>query len=125
MNFSNIFKGLSKEEKLYIEQLFEDFDEDSQTKFLIKYKLKRKNPYIYLLLCLLGFLGFAGLHRFYARKYISGVCQFCTIGYFFVGTLIDTMTFINKTSEANIELSEQLAFELRESIYQRRIHIME
>lgn len=125
MNILSIFKGLSKDEKMYVEQLISDLDSDSQTKFLIKYKLKRINPYIYLLLCLLGFVGFAGMHRFYARMYGTGLLQFCTLGYCFVGTLTDAMTFIGKTSEANINLSEQLAFELKDSIFKQNTSITE
>jgi len=118
MDTTHIFKGLSVEEKLYIEQLISDFGEEERTLFLIKYKIKRRNPYLYLILSLCGFVCLGGFHRFYAKQYLMGVLQFCTVGFCFVGTLIDAMSFMKQTTEANIAISERLAFEIRNQIYQ-------
>ena len=118
MEALNILKGLSSEEKLYIQQLISDFGEEERTLFLVKYKIKRRNPFLYLGLSMLGFVCLGGCHRFYAKQYLMGILQFCTLGFFFVGTLIDAMSFMKRTSEANIAISEQLAFEIRDRIYQ-------
>ncbi|MEI6805871.1 MAG: TM2 domain-containing protein [Myxococcaceae bacterium] len=40
-------------------------------------------------LCLVSFLGPAGLHRFYLGKPVSGVLYFCTWGFAGLGTLFD------------------------------------
>lgn len=55
-------------------------------------KYKQTNPIIELLLCI--FLGFFGVHRFYAGKTKSGVLYLFTIGLFGAGWLIDTVLII-------------------------------
>lgn len=58
----------------------------------ILYSKKRK--YIALFLCCLGFIGIAGLHRFYTRKKLLGILYLLTLGYLFVGTIMDLMSII-------------------------------
>ena len=41
------------------------------------------------MLCCLGFIGLAGLHRFYAGKILSGLLYFFTLGFYGIGTVID------------------------------------
>ena len=50
-----------------------------------------------LLLCLLGFVGFAGIHRFYVGRWVGGALFFLTGGYFGVGTVIDLFKIFRNT----------------------------
>ncbi len=50
---------------------------------------------------LLTFLGVFGAHRFYMRKYVSGVIYLCTGGLLFMGVLYDYWTLNNQISEQN------------------------
>ena len=55
-------------------------------------KIERKpkfNKTTTLLLSILGFIGFAGIHRFYVGKAGTGVLWFLTLGLFGIGTIID------------------------------------
>lgn len=48
-----------------------------------------KDKQVAYLLWILSFFGFAGLHRFYCRRYITAFIWFFTLGLFFIGTIID------------------------------------
>lgn len=54
----------------------------------------RKKKIVALILCLLGFVGIAGLHRMYVGRAGSGVFHLLTCGLCFVGTVIDTISIL-------------------------------
>ncbi len=55
----------------------------------------RKSKMITLILCLIGFLGIAGLHRMYVGKVGSGVLHFFTGGICVIGTVIDLIAILS------------------------------
>ncbi len=42
-------------------------------------------------LCCLGYIGLGGMHYFYVGKIGKGLLYFCTVGFFFIGTVKDTI----------------------------------
>lgn len=50
---------------------------------------------------LLTFLGIFGLHRFYMRKWITGILYLCTGGFFLLGVLYDYWTLNSQMDEYN------------------------
>jgi TM2 domain-containing membrane protein YozV len=55
----------------------------------------------YLLWCLV-FLGFAGIHRFYAGKWVTGLIWLLTGGLFLFGQVIDLILIPGMIREANL-----------------------
>lgn len=55
----------------------------------------RKSKMTALILCLLGFIGFAGIHRMYVGKVGSGVLWFLTSGICVIGTIIDLISILS------------------------------
>lgn len=55
----------------------------------------RKSKMVALILCLIGFLGFGGLHRMYVGKVGSGVLYFLTGGVCLIGTIIDLISILS------------------------------
>ncbi|MBR0278149.1 MAG: TM2 domain-containing protein [Clostridia bacterium] len=54
----------------------------------------RKSKTVALILCIIGFFGFGGLHRMYVGKVGSGVLHFLTYGLCVIGTIIDLISII-------------------------------
>lgn len=50
---------------------------------------------------LLGFLGFFGVHRFYLKKYLTGIIYLFTGGLFGIGWLYDLWTLNQQIDEAS------------------------
>ena len=55
----------------------------------------RKSKTVALILCLIGFFGFAGFHRMYVGKVGSGVLHFLTCGFCAIGTIIDLISILS------------------------------
>ncbi len=60
----------------------------------VGYVGRRKSRMVALILCALGFLGIAGLHRMYVGKVGSGVVHLCTFGWLWIGTIIDFVAIL-------------------------------
>lgn len=66
------------------------------------------------LLWLLSLFGFAGFHRFYAGKPLTGLLWFFTLGLFFVGTFVDLFLIPSMVERANLRSRvSQLEFDAR------------
>ena len=59
--------------------------------------VSRKSKMVALILCSLGFIGLAGFHKMYVGKIGSGILYFFTFGWFFIGTIIDTISILGGT----------------------------
>jgi TM2 domain-containing membrane protein YozV len=87
------------EEMFYIQSIVKDMPDDRAKTFATVYRTRRKEPQLILVLTLLGFIGFAGLHRMLTNQVGLGILYFFTVGLCFIGTIIDLVN------------SEKLAFE--------------
>ncbi len=57
---------------------------------------KKGEKTVKIILCCLGFIGLAGLHRMHAGKWISGIIWLLTGGLLLIGTILDLAILITK-----------------------------
>lgn len=62
-----------------------------------------KSTGVAYLLCILGFFGFAGLHRFYAGRWVTGLIWLFTAGLLLIGTIVDLFLIPGMVRRADAE----------------------
>ncbi len=92
---------VSPEEFTIISNRISGYTNDQITTFCQIYKSKRKDPQLILLTCLLGFVGFAGIHRFLTDQIGMGILYFFTAGLCFIGTIVDLVNHKELALEYN------------------------
>jgi len=95
---------VTPEELITINSRIKDFNEDELAQFCMIYRSKRKDPQLILILCLLGLVGVAGIHRFVIGNIGLGVLYFFTAGLCFVGTIMDAVNYKQLAMEYNAEM---------------------
>ena len=92
---------ITPEELITINSRTQGFSEDEITHFAMIYRSKRKDPQTILLLCLLGLVGVAGVHRFVIGHVGMGILFFFTGGLCLVGTIVDAINHKDLALEYN------------------------
>jgi TM2 domain-containing membrane protein YozV len=96
--------NVTPEELITINSRTKGFSNDELEQFCTIYRSKRKDPQLILILCLLGLVGVAGIHRFVVGSIGMGVLYFFTAGLCFVGTIIDAINHKELTMEYNAKM---------------------
>jgi TM2 domain-containing membrane protein YozV len=68
------------------------------------YRSKRKDAQLILILCLIGRVGIAGIHRFIIGHIGMGILYFFTVGLCFVGTIVDAINYKDLALEYNSKM---------------------
>lgn len=108
MELSKSGSSLPPEERLYIETLTKDMNDNEKIRFLVNYKNMRKNSMTFMLLTLVNIIGLGGLQRFYVRDFLIGLFFFLTLGLFGLGSLYDLLTVKRQILRGNISLADEL-----------------
>lgn len=95
---------VTPEELVTINSRTKELSNDEISQFCIIYRSKRKDGQLILLLCLLGLVGVAGIHRFIIGHIGFGILYFFTAGLCFVGTIVDAVNYKNLTLEYNSKM---------------------
>lgn len=89
------------EELIAVNNVVKNFSDEQIQQFVMIYKSKRKDPQIILITCLLGFVGFAGIHRFLVNEIGMGILYFFTGGLCLIGTIVDLFNHKNIAHDFN------------------------
>jgi len=92
------------EELITINSRTKEFKQDELEQFCIIYGTKRKDPQLILILCLVGLVGVAGIHRFLIGNIGMGILYFFTAGLCLVGTIIDAVNYKQLAMEYNAKM---------------------
>ena len=95
---------VTPEELLAINSHIKNVSDDELSHFCMIYRSKRKDPQTILLLCLLGFVCIAGLHRFVIGHIGMGILYFFTGGLCLVGTIVDAINHKDLALEYNAKM---------------------
>jgi TM2 domain-containing membrane protein YozV len=92
---------LQGDEMIYITGLLKNVDDQTAGRFAAIYRTRRKDPQTILLLSLVGFVGVAGVHRFFLEQIGMGLLFLFTGGICLIGTIIDIINHKNLAFEYN------------------------
>jgi TM2 domain-containing membrane protein YozV len=104
---------LSGEEMVYIQNLIDGYDDDHARSFAGAYRAQRKDPMVILILVLVGFAGFAGIHRFILGQVGMGILYLFTFGLCWIGTIVDLVNYQKLAFEANQKAALAIASTLK------------
>lgn len=93
--------GIQPNELALVQDIMKDMTEAQQQQFLMIYSGKRKDQQTMLILCLVGILGIAGIHRLVSGDVVLGIVYLLTCGFCFIGTIIDAVNIGSLTFEHN------------------------
>ena len=102
--FLKYLYDISPEELITINSRTQGFSDDELTHFCMIYRSKRKDPQTILLLCLLGLVFVAGIHRFVLGHTGMGILYFLTAGLCWIGTIVDAINHKTLTLEYNAQM---------------------
>jgi TM2 domain-containing membrane protein YozV len=100
-------------EYAYINQLLSGMSDEQTVMFATMYRSRRKDPQMILLLTLLGFVFFAGIHRFVVGKIGTGILWFFTGGLLCIGTIVDVINYKKIATEYNQHQAYEVASIMR------------
>jgi TM2 domain-containing membrane protein YozV len=113
-NIFQLLPSLEGEEMSYAQSLINDMTDTQAQQFAMAYSARRKDPTTILILALVGFVGFAGLHRFMLNQIGMGILYFLTGGLCFIGTIIDLVNHRKLAFEYNSTVAQQVALMVKQ-----------
>ena len=93
--------GIQPDELLVIQAVTKDMNDTQRQQFFAFYKGRRKDQQVLMILALIGFFGFAGIHRFVTGDIAMGIIFFITMGFCGIGTIVDLINIKKITSDFN------------------------
>lgn len=107
---ANVLRHLPELEGMelgYIQGILKNMDDEQANLFAQVYRARRKDSQMILILTLLGFFGFAGLHRFILGQIGLGILYLFTLGLCFIGTIVDLVNYKSLAYEYNMKVAHE------------------
>ena len=101
------------EEAIYLDNLFKEFDDEKARRFAGVYRTRRKDPQTILILAIIGFVCFAGIHRMVINQVGMGILYLLTGGLCFIGTIVDLVNHQKLAFEYNQKVANEVAVLVR------------
>jgi TM2 domain-containing membrane protein YozV len=98
----------------YVQSVINDMTDTQAQQFAMAYSARRKDPTTILILALVGFVGFAGLHRFMLNQIGMGILYFLTAGLCVIGTIVDLVNHRKLAFEYNSVVAQQVAMMVKQ-----------
>ncbi len=100
---------LMGDEQVHAAQLMSEMSEEQAMYFANVYRQRRRDETVTLIMALAGFLGVAGVHRFYLGQIGMGLVYFFTYGFCMLGTIIDLFNHKSMTAAFNKAQADDVA----------------
>ncbi len=107
---ANVLKHLPELEGMelgYVQGILKNMNDEQANLFAQVYRARRKDSQMVLILALLGFFGFAGLHRFILGQIGLGILYLLTLGLCWIGTIVDLVNYKSLAYEYNIKVAHE------------------
>ena len=104
------------DEMVFVSGLIKGLDDQNAGRFATLYRARRKDPQTALLLTLLGFIGIAGVHRFFLEQIRMGLLYLFTGGICLIGTIIDIVNYKNLAFEYNQKKASETLVMIKGSV---------
>lgn len=115
-NIFQLLPSLEGEEMTYVQGLINDMTDTQAQQFAMAYSARRKDPTTILILALVGFVGFAGIHRFMLNQIGMGILYFFTAGLCFIGTIVDLVNHRKLAFEYNSVVAQQVSLMIKQTV---------
>jgi len=109
----DVLPELAGEEMVYIQNLVKDMSDEQARTFANVYRTRRKEPQLVLILAVLGFVGFAGIHRMIINQIGMGILYFFTAGLCLIGTIVDLVNHQKLAFEYNQKVANEVLLMIR------------
>jgi TM2 domain-containing membrane protein YozV len=96
-----LLPGIEQEELIWLQELTKNYDADTAQRFLALYQSRRQDPQTILISALIGLVGPAGIHRFLLKQVGMGILYLFTLGFCWIGTIIDAINYRKLAWEFN------------------------
>ncbi len=103
----DVLPELQGEEMVYIQNLIKDMDDAKARSFANVYRARRRDPMLILVTALLGFVAFAGIHRFILNQIGMGILYLLTFGLCAIGTIVDLVNYQKLAFEYNQKMASE------------------